>query len=169
MPNSGAINDIKDAFNAIVVASSSDLDTTNVTSDQDSINDYLMADNLPFVVVEFKETSSVNVYGRKTPKLGLFYEQPFSLMIFHNRCVESGEKRNKYIMDIADDIKDYLVSNHSSFMSDYIMDIYDISIREAPVGGEGVLILRAIINGRLLILRKDLNTGFPYTFPYKLS
>lgn len=153
----GRTEAIKKRLMTLIANSSTVLSSSNVTGDSDSIDSYLMDDKLPFVVVEFNPTMQQDTYGRRvaSTQAGRFIEQPFTIMVFHSACSETGESSKRYVHQVADEILDYLDGRRASEKSNKIEDIYGLSMRDADVAGAGDALVRVIINGRLLVLRED--------------
>jgi len=158
MPDvAGRIEAIKKRLMTLIQNSSTWLDSNNVSAEQDKVGSYLMGKYLPFVTIRFGPTTETHVYGRQiiSGTGGRYVDIPFSIHLFQSACTASGEARERYAHQIADEIIDYLDSKRNDEMSNNIIDIYNLRMREAPVRGAGVKTVRIIIEGNLLTKRED--------------
>lgn len=151
----GSTEAIKKRLITLIHTSSTWLDSNKVTGNQDDVEAYIMGENFPFCTVRLGSTRQSDVIGRNTPNSGKFIDYTFTIHLFQSACSETGKERTTYIRDICNDILDYLEGQRSSEMSNNIMDIYNLSSREARTEGASPKLLRIIINGNLLILRED--------------
>lgn len=153
----GRIEAIKKRLITLIQNSNEFLTSDSVSAEHDSVDAYVLGDNLPFAVVRFGPSSQIDVYGRQMPSGtgGRMIVQPFTIYLFHSACAESGESRHRYIHQINDDVVDYLDSRRSSEEDDNIIDIYGLRSREVPTQRSRRNLVRMIIDGNLLVLRQD--------------
>ncbi len=151
----GRTEAIKKRLMVLIQNANNALDSTNVAGDQDKVKSHIVANELPYITVKLPLSSDMNVYGRRTPNAGRYIVQPFTLHLFHSACTDSGESRNRWAHQIADDIMDYLDSRRGLEGANKICDIYALRAREAKVRGAGTRTVRYIIEGELMVLRED--------------
>ena len=89
----------------------------------------------------------------------------FTVHCFASACKESGEESNRYVHQLADDIKDYLEEQRFNQSSYAISDIEDLGMRESNLERSPANVRRMIIEGKLLI-RKEQETYYHDAFDY---
>ena len=114
------------------------------------------ARSLPWVTVYVDPMSLFDMtYGRKTPEDGRFGNVSFTAYIWASACKISGEARNRYAHQHADDIIDYMESRRKLEGVYGIYDIINVSARESEPVGMPKNLSRMIVEGILEIKRMD--------------
>lgn len=109
---------------------------------------------LPFATVKLDEIPDQLIYGRRVPNAGTNVVYEFTIHLLHSACSESGESRQRYVHQIADDVYDVMDSRRRQESPYGVSDIYDLTIREVPLRKTFGLV-KMEIRGKLLGKRDD--------------
>lgn len=114
---------------------------------------------LPIVTVRISPARVVpSTYGRLIPESGDMGFYSFSAHCFASACTTSGEERYKNAHELADRIMKYLSTQNwgSETNLEYpIADVFDMQGRESEPEKGSKQICRVIIEGVMLVKRKD--------------
>lgn len=127
--------------------------TEHVSGDWDKERTYQVV-NLPYATVDLTESPRQMIYGRRIPSSGTHVIYDFTIHLLQSACAESGESRQRYAHQIADDIYDQLDSRRDNESPQSIWDIHNLSMREVPMKRTFNLVKMEII-GKILASRSD--------------